>query len=147
MSTSDSLLELIVKLGLEADRTSENNGEFSIILQCGGMLMSGKIISERDFILANPVTDLVDRLPPQLMHQGAESPVPLIESFERKTEYIHLRDVKFLLSESNCWPKASTYWRTRIDRVDGFTIGSFVAEERNHGAQPGATAQRGQPSV
>ncbi len=126
MSTSDALLELIVKLGLEADRTSEKNGEFSVILQCGGVLISGRIISERDFIIANPVTALVDGMPPHLMHEGAEAPIPLIESLKRKMEYIHLIDAVFMVPGSNPWPPAPIYWRARLDRIDGFTIGRFT---------------------
>jgi hypothetical protein len=124
MSASDSLLELIVKLGLEADRTSEDSGAFSIILQCGGVLISGRVISERDFILANPVTELVGQLPTHLVHQGSEAPVPLIESLERKTEYVHLRDATFLVPGQTPWPDPPVFWRARLSSIEGFTIGS-----------------------
>src|SRR4051812_39692527 len=115
--SSDELLETIAKLGLEADRSSESSGAISVILQCGGLLISGQIITERDFILANPVTELVDMLPPEFRDRVTKTPLPLRESLEKELSHLHLKNARFVVPGGKPWPDEGAFWRVRLDRV------------------------------
>lgn len=125
----DVILKLILDVtNSERDRT---DGDFSraITVLTSGWLVSGYIISEKDFFLHNPDTDVISEGLDELRSKasqfiGGEIGESSVNT-RSKIGFIHLQDARFHVA-GKCIPDHSypgVYWRGRLDLVSGFFFG------------------------
>jgi len=105
-------------------RADKNDGYASIeiTLLCGGVLVSGEIIGTREYSLHDVWTEAFDEsdrknkdLEPMLAADG----------------FIHLKNVFFFSPSGGRLPSGDNgvFWRGRLDRIDGFTLGSIKIKQ------------------
>ena len=120
----DWILDLWVTL---AENQEDPDAEgIDITLSVGGMLMSGRLISVRKFFEMHDKGTMKRHIS-KLINEEFDGSRD--ESDERVYEFIHLRDVRYAGiggSVLACGP--DSVWRGRIDRVDGFQIGTIVSQ-------------------
>jgi hypothetical protein len=122
----ETLIDYAETLGLEQ----------SITLQVGGLIITGLIISRRDYFAgldeslksaAKGLTQGSDEIGNRMQRSGDLSPPSSTAEPEQrgdKCEYIHLRDCQIFLGGGLVIPSGhGTLWRGRLDSVDGFFLG------------------------
>jgi hypothetical protein len=139
MNDEDHLLQLFVKL-------AERGLEVSITLSVGGMLISGILTSDSEYlkllgegIRAVTIPEL--RAVTEAFANLAESAQNAARERQREEEeaealgeedgvrpaYIHLKDAKLFLAVDMGLPtQGSVLWRGKIASVDGFVLGAFT---------------------
>ncbi|MGE0454323.1 MAG: hypothetical protein AB7O37_16555 [Vicinamibacteria bacterium] len=127
---SDWFLQYLVS------RFAGPEGGFPVTLLVGGALISGKLISSRDYFdglgdqIANAMAS-VGGAPVKLFTEVVEELDKRKETADpddlSQFEFIHLRDARFLQSRQ---PLPSNYegnlWRGKIEAVDGFILGELA---------------------
>jgi hypothetical protein len=96
-----------------------------ITLSVKGMLISGILISRKDFILSHPTLESVEA---GYISALKEQNLP---EFQPSRFFIHLRDAKIFAPGQPPIPSdgKGTFWRVRIESVDGFSLGTIVRTE------------------
>jgi hypothetical protein len=119
---SDPWLAMVVELSTKMADSTQGNAETEITLQVSGMLVSGYIISTRQFLLEHPLTDrLLEEIDRQNRADATASPNPE----KNQVEFIHLRDTRFYTPGQPPIPTSGpgTFWRCRLSDVSGFHFG------------------------
>ena len=99
-----------------------------ITLAVNGLLISGKIISERDFILSNGVLNTLDEITEELAREAAG-----FGDVERSPHefFIHLKEAKIFAPGQKPIPNDGdgdgVFWRVKLSSVDGFLMASLAA--------------------
>lgn len=131
----DFLLQMVVKLSTTFSDATDRRIETGITLHVGGLLVTGHIITARDFLMDHPLTDkmlevkeMLDKREPS-EKQGEENDLP---------EFIHLRDAHFLVPGQRPIPTndAGVFWRGRIADIAGFSFGILKEGTGLEGTQP-----------
>ena len=125
----DALLQLVTEAGTKIDDAHDGRVGQPITLLFGGMLVSGTIISVKEYMHSHVILDAIDA--GEL--KGFASPPG---GFEH-TEFIHLKRAEFLVPGH---PPVSTpagiFWRGRLDRVDGFWVGGLQVTQTQREQRP-----------
>jgi len=131
----DILLKIIRDIAVsERDETDGQSKRFITVL-IGGMLVSGYIVSQKDFHLHNQFTDMisevVDSVLTQRFRELAKLPEgePVDGSVNKGAEtlFLHLAGARFHVP-GNCIPRIDldgVYWRGRLDMIAGFFFGAL----------------------
>ena len=124
-NNSDPTLEVIVALSREMSEKTEGMSEQGLTLQMSGMLVSGIVITQKEYFLSHPFLESVD----EALMQISKHPDVLKELPESSTFFIHLKNAYFYHPGNSPLPtsKEGVFWRGRIDRVDAFTLGHLIA--------------------
>jgi hypothetical protein len=139
MNDEDHLLQLFVEL-------AERGLGVSITLSVGGMLISGILTSDSEYLKLlgegiRAVTELPDAVT-EAFANLAESAQNAARERQREEEeeaealgeedgvrpaYIHLKDAKlFLAADMGLPTQGGVLWRGKIASVDGFVLGAFT---------------------
>jgi hypothetical protein len=124
----DPVIQLMVDAATAILDSTDGRGAIEITLTIPGMLVSGCVSSQRDFLLHHPLPEKVLELyeTHPLFKQIREEP-----SVEEKgaTEFIHLSDAHFYTPGGTLiFPSGGegVHWRGRLDSVCGFHFGRPV---------------------
>jgi hypothetical protein len=125
----ERLLSLLVACAnLMGDHT-DGKGTEQITLLVNGLLVSGTIISEKDFILSHPTLDALDELKGELRRETS-----VTDSIAQKSHdtFIHLKNAKVFTPGQPPIPGGGdgVFWRVRISSVNGFCQGSLSVAPR-----------------
>jgi hypothetical protein len=128
----DGLLELLVRL-VEIDEKETAVREegaaptdapppIQITLNIGGLIVTGTLISRRAFIQDVPLMQsTIGAWEESRSDEEKEAEDP---GYDR--HFIHMKDARFIFPNSEPVPKNhGMYWRGQLNRVDGWTVGSF----------------------
>lgn len=113
-SKSDETLELLVRILNAVEDRSEGHATEGITICVSGLLVSGIVISAKEYFKSNSLLQAVDEV------SGANAPPP-----EKNLGYIHLKNAHIMGAGQNSVPASGNgvLWRGRLDRVDGFFLG------------------------
>jgi len=117
----DGVLELVVDLINRIEEQSDGRVSEGITLCVKGMLISGIIISRKEFLRSHPVVDEIGESIDRLQNEG-KIPKP---SENDPICFIHLKNARVFAPGAPPIPtdKNGTYWRGRLDSIDGFFLG------------------------
>jgi hypothetical protein len=122
MTNVDPWLQLVVASSIRINDSTDRQIENDITLHVGGLLVSGNIISGRDFLMSYPQTDKMQEWLDKL-----EKPenTPVDKSSEDLPEFIHLSGARFFIPGNPPIPTDDdrVFWRGRISEVSGFHFG------------------------
>jgi hypothetical protein len=122
----DRLLELVIIAINETNNSTDGMTVQGITLAVNGLLISGKIISERDFILSNGVLNTLDEITEELAREAAG-----FGDVERSPHefFIHLKEAKIFAPGQKPIPNDGdgVFWRVKLSSVDGFLMASLAA--------------------
>jgi hypothetical protein len=111
-----------------------------VTLNVGGLVISGQMIGVEDYfeelakLMATPkVNETLNQGLQQLFEQLSSARTLLnekkkgdVEEVQKQPTFIHLKDVKMLLSNRQAIPDNSgSLWRGRLSQVDGFVFGTL----------------------
>jgi hypothetical protein len=126
-------------LGLLVNLANRADFDLTITLTVGGLLISGRVIGASRFF--REVSEFVKQKAAGISTEVREAlfdePAQVYEK-ERDAEdrddrpsprYIHLRDARVYDAAGNRVPRDATWWRGRLDAVDGFMIGALEIEK------------------
>ena len=119
--TPDPLLQITIKGALALMDTFDGHPEIGITLQAHGMLISGIIASERDFVMSYPLTDKILELRDSL--NGGPAEFEILEN--DIPEFVHLSKAHFFIPGGSKVPydDDGVFWRCRLSEVCGFHFG------------------------
>lgn len=113
----DQMLEFAIAVALGVGDKTDGRFDFQITLSVSGLLVTGQIISGRDFMQSVAAFNGVEDLFPN--ETTPEAPLKPIDS-----GFIHLKDARFFSNAQAMIPPATGgFWRIKTDRVDGFSFG------------------------
>jgi hypothetical protein len=121
---TDPLLLAIVEIATRFDDRTEGVAKVAITLQIGGMLVSGHIVSNREFLQSRPLTDKIldacrscSKLEPAPQDHPADDPL----------QFIHLSGASFFIPGNHPFRLDRDHcWRGRLSDVSGFFLGLLV---------------------
>lgn len=122
----DRMLCLAIKLCVEMNDPADPSTKTSVILHVNGMLVAGQVISAREFLTNDPITNGIV----EYVKNSCEGDPPLPnvpgKVGEDLPDYIHLSGVKFFIPGARSIPvdgHDNVFWRCRIADVSGFSFG------------------------
>ena len=122
---SDPLLKMLVELTTGFQNRSDGQFQQPVTLCVNGMLVSGHIISRRDFLLADPLSsellekaDILSKQEPEVFGTPGE------KQSDTSPDFIHLRDVEFWTPDCNEAIRAG-FWRGPLAAISGFSFGKL----------------------
>jgi hypothetical protein len=129
VSEPDFLLVDVVKVALERLRLSDGKHRTGITLHCGGILVSGYVATQRDFLLSSKQTDELLEAYQQLSKRISEAGISAQMGTDDGLDYIHLSDARFFSPGQPPIPSfgEGVFWRGRLADVCGFHIGILRA--------------------
>ena len=126
-------------LRILVDVVNQNVGQFDVTLTVGGLLVTGIIVSGKDYFAgiadeirsstndgSNTLADVFQRVGSDIYQSSDEAqedggPLPA---------FIHLRDAHFVSPGERPIPaNRGVYWRGRLSAVDGFCFGTMSSAE------------------
>lgn len=124
----DRLLELVIIAVNAANDSTDGRTVQGITLAVNGLLISGKIISEKDFLLSNKTLNALDEIVEESAREttgGGKMPRSPHEFF------IHLKNAKVFAFGGNPIPSQGdgAFWRVRLSSVDGFFMNTLVSSK------------------
>lgn len=120
----DPVLQAIVDASLNIGDATDGRVDSPIILNVGGMIVSGRIISAREFMLSDPLTNAILEEAEKL-NPSSEGIADI--SLNDGPNYIHLSGARFFTPGLKPAPaNDNIYWRGRIADVSGFSFGRIV---------------------
>jgi hypothetical protein len=126
--TSDPLFKMLVEIGIKMSDSTEGRTKLGITLHVAGMLVSGYVINQRQFLLTHPLTDKLLEVGEKLEESDEES----VAVDDESPHFIHLSDARFFLPGHPPIPNdGGVYWRGRISEVSGFSFGILDVTEDN----------------
>jgi hypothetical protein len=129
LASSDSDVFLVSLINM-AEKQAQNV-KIDITLFVQGLIVSGVVIGEKSYFegLYNDL-NLSGSSPEeffehyQVLSEGASGEQQEKNQFTKNIDYIHLKDVSYnSLSQNN----RGGYWRGKLNRVDGFRLGSLTS--------------------
>ncbi len=117
----DPLLGVLVRICRSIADSSDGRLEQGVTLQMGGLLVSGLVVSLKEYLLSHAILDMVDEVREVVMKEVVDE----ADVFEDPERFIHLKNAQFHSPGQLPIPSLGegTFWRGRIDRVDGFVVG------------------------
>ena len=113
----DPVLEMIVSLSED----QESPLEAALTLVVGGFLVSGHLISKRNFFEQNPITQAINIASDRISAENEHSEEP---EDDGKRRYIHLRDARYFQSGGPPIPgNGGVFCRIKLTDVSGFHFG------------------------
>lgn len=122
----DWFLEILV------ETVNAGNSRFGITLTVGGILISGNVISGKDYFrdFANQLSVAIKNdvnKPASVKSIEDLGEVYLDDTKAQSTRFIHLKDVRFYGTDGRAIPTTDgLLWRGMLSNVDGFTLGVFM---------------------
>lgn len=115
------LLMIIGSSQMLADKT-DGRFEPSITIVCGGVIVSGIIISAREYVRSSSILDTIGETFDEVPRQVGEP-----SGFENLHEegFIHLREAQFFFPGQVPIPANGMYFRARIADINGYTFNRF----------------------
>jgi hypothetical protein len=127
-------LVLDVLLAIKNDPDSEDDSPpISIILQMGGWLVTGYIISQKEYLEGFMFGELNKGLNRaiEVLKEKGEWSEEKDKNVERLPRFIHLKGAKFYQPGQPAIPgNEGVLWRGRIDAIDGYVYGALATEIR-----------------
>ena len=122
MTNVDPWLQLVVASSIRINDGTDRQIETGITLHVGGLLISGNIISRRDFLMSHPQTDKMQEVLDKL---DKPDNMPGDKPSEELPEFIHLSGARFFIPGNPPIPTDidGVFWRGRISEVAGFSFG------------------------
>ena len=122
MTNIDPWLQLVVASSTRINDGTDRQIETGITLHVGGLLVSGNIISRRDFLMSHPLTDKTLEIFDKL---DKPDNMPVDKPSEDLPEFIHLSGARFFIPGNPPIPTNDdgVFWRGRISEVAGFHFG------------------------
>lgn len=115
------------------DFVSRTEGEVSITLTVGGNMISGSLISHKDYF-----TSMSESLSKPFESDGPEtaeamkelilsfSPQPHAGENENSPQYLHLKDARIYTNSNAPISPTGVLWRGKISAVEGFSFGRIA---------------------
>lgn len=120
----DPVLQAIVVASLNMGDATDGRVESPIVLNMGGIIVSGHIISAREFMLSHPLTNSIFEEAERLNKLDPPSVKIQDNSLDDVPNFIHLSGARFFTPGLQpILTKNSLYWRGRIADVSGFSFG------------------------
>jgi hypothetical protein len=123
----DRLLEVVVVVVNGANDSTDGRTVQGITLAVNGLLISGKIISERDFVLSNETLNTVEE---EIGDLASEAPGPGdVEYYIPHEFFIHLKEAKIFTPGQKPMPSdgPGIFWRVKLSSIDGFSMDTLAA--------------------
>jgi len=124
---TDVTLELLVRILNDVEDSTDGRVTEGITLCVKGMLISGVIVSRKEFFRSHPVLEQVDETFEKLEADGT---IPKKNKSD-PVYFIHLRNAHIFAPGQRPIPTdpTGTFWRGRLASVDGFFLGRLGVEE------------------
>jgi len=122
----DGVLEVLIGLLNSIENQTDGRVTQGVTLCVKGLLISGTVVSRKDFLQEHPVLEQLDETFEKLTSEGVmqkpNSSDPLY--------FIHLKDAHIFGAANTQIPSTSTgmYWRGRLSSVDGFFMGKIQTQ-------------------
>jgi len=117
----DGLLYVLVGVVNAANNKTDGTTPLEVTLLVKGTIVSGTIVSRRDYVLANPVLESIDEvIESEAKKDGSPRPA--------SKDFIHLKDARIFAPGQPPIPSTDPtgfFWRIRLSSVDGFTVGGL----------------------
>ncbi|MFL6283860.1 MAG: gas vesicle accessory protein GvpU [Pyrinomonadaceae bacterium] len=122
---TDFVLTVVLAAGEEL-----NDPLISITLNVGGILISGDVISEEEY-LKEFMNGVLSRSLKNFLGTNKELKDKLENVDKPKKRFIHLKNAKFLIPGAPPVPagKEGALWRGRLESIDGFFYGRLDTKE------------------
>lgn len=124
--TCDPLLSLLRDVLVNAQNRTDGRASIHITVLVGGFLVSGRVISQREFELGNPPLDSITEYAEQFARKRRIVQQSTGEDTTRNaTEFLHLAGARFFIPGQPPIPNNNdgVCWRCRLSDVIGFHIG------------------------
>lgn len=129
----DDVLRILmgsVEYAEQKEDAAEKDYTLSLTLHIGGMLVSGDLISEHQYLrefMDGAVLRKMENLASEIAAAGDSEPAEAQEASNER-EYIHMRDAKFYHPGKTPVPGAGdgVLWRGRVASVDSFILGTLA---------------------
>ena len=119
----DPVLQAMVAVVDKLEDRPEDDS-FYITLNVGGLLISGNLIGRRQF-----AAEFMPGIKKRIEEENEKEEDKTLEEEENNASaprFIHLKDAKFFIPGQLPIPTTGgTFWRGRIDSVDGYLIGEL----------------------
>lgn len=127
---TDPLLDLVAKISAQMGDDTQGRAEMPVVLHVGGLLITGRIISSRQFFLAHSLTDQILEVQARL----AQAPPALADQLEDEgLVFIHLAGARFFVPGLPPIPDHDDfYWRVNAAHVSGFSFGRLTMSDARH---------------
>lgn len=126
----DPLLKMIAEISTKLGDSSQGRFETGITLQIGGLLVTGNIISARQYFLEHPLTDKILEVKEVL-----DKTDPLAEQPDKDgPHFVHLSGARYFIPGQPPIPTQGegVYWRGRLSEVAGFSFGILAVDDGGH---------------
>jgi len=118
---ADPVLKMVIQFAIRMGDSTQGRAGLILTLQVGGLLVTGRVISARQFLLAHPLTD---RLLEGLESPTTGPPILVNDVADDGIEFVHLAEAFF---SAPLQPKAAdkgvgVFWRVRLADVSAFSL-------------------------
>ena len=116
----DHLVEMMIDI-VEAMETSGADAKLLITLSVGGLLISGKVIREEQYMAR-----FLDGSVQEIINKAVKSGKLELPPTKKAHDFIHLADARFFSPGNLPIPsEGGVLWRGKISAIDGFTLGEL----------------------